>query len=66
MILVEFLNLTFDLVVDIKRVSNVKFIPLGSAAPVVANSTKTLPLQAFVKADTSPTKTPEIGGLTAR
>jgi hypothetical protein len=28
MIPVEFLNLTFDLVVDIKLVSNVKFIPL--------------------------------------
>jgi hypothetical protein len=31
MILVEFLNLTFDPEADIKRVSNVKFIPLTSA-----------------------------------
>ncbi len=32
MILVEFLNLRFDLEADIKRVSNVKFIPLVHAA----------------------------------
>jgi hypothetical protein len=30
MILVEFLNLTFDLEAGIKRVSNVKFIPLAT------------------------------------
>jgi hypothetical protein len=33
MILVEFLNLTFDPEIDIKRVSNVKFIPLASHSP---------------------------------
>jgi hypothetical protein len=33
MILVEFSNLTFDPEVDIKWVSNVKFIPLETVAP---------------------------------
>jgi hypothetical protein len=33
MILVEFLNLTFDPEIDIKLVSNVKFIPLAHIGP---------------------------------
>jgi hypothetical protein len=42
MILVEFLNLTFDFEADITRVSNVEFIPLGDlgANPAPAYSAR--------------------------
>jgi hypothetical protein len=40
MILVEFLNLTFELEADIKWVSNVKFIPLGPGSGAFARERK--------------------------